>query len=164
MTRKVFYSFHFDNDAWRAAQVRNMGVIDGSEPIKGNCWEDVKAKSEAKIEEWINDNLKDKSCLVVLIGEKTSERKWVQYEIETALNLGKAVCGVYINRLKNEYGKQSDDGENPFNKFQVGNKNLSDIVPVFKSSYLNSQDVYNDIKENLKDLVEKVIFIHNKKN
>ena len=98
MTRKVFYSFHYDNDAWRAAQVRNMGVVDGSEPIKGNCWEDVKAKSEAKIEEWINDNLKDKSCLVVLIGEKTSERKWVQYEIETALNLGKAVCGVYINR------------------------------------------------------------------
>jgi len=34
MTRKVFYSFHYDNDAWRAAQVRNMGVVDSSEPIR----------------------------------------------------------------------------------------------------------------------------------
>ena len=34
MTRKVFYSFHFDNDAWRAGQVRNIGVVDGSEPVK----------------------------------------------------------------------------------------------------------------------------------
>lgn len=34
MTRKVFYSFHYDNDAWRAAQMRNMGVVDGSEPIR----------------------------------------------------------------------------------------------------------------------------------
>ena len=27
MKRKVFYSFHFDNDNWRAGQVRNMGVV-----------------------------------------------------------------------------------------------------------------------------------------
>ena len=99
MTRKVFYSFHFDNDAWRAGQVRNIGVVDGSEPVKGNRWEDVKSKSEKDIKEWINNNLKDKSCLVVLIGEETSERKWVSYEIETAWNLGKAVCGIYIHKF-----------------------------------------------------------------
>ena len=161
MTRKVFYSFHYDNDAWRAAQVRNMGVVDGSEPIRGNRWEDVKAKSDDEIEEWINDNLKDKSCLVVLIGEKTSERKWVKYEIETAWDLGKAVCGVYIHKLKNADGEQSEEGKNPFNKITVGNKNLSDIVPVFKSSYFISQNVYDDIKENLEDLVEEAISIRN---
>ena len=161
MTRKVFYSFHFDNDAWRAAQVRNMGVVDGSEPIRGNRWEDVKAKSDDEIEEWINDNLKDKSCLVVLIGEKTSERKWVKYEIETAWDLGKAVCGVYIHKLKNADGEQSEEGKNPFNKITVGNTNLSDIVPVFKSSYFISQNVYDDIKENLEDLVEEAISIRN---
>jgi hypothetical protein len=30
--RKVFYSFHFDNDVFRVQQVRNMGVIEGNEP------------------------------------------------------------------------------------------------------------------------------------
>lgn len=159
MTRKVFYSFHFDNDAWRAAQVRNIGVVDGSEPLKGNRWEDVKAKSDKDIEKWINDNLKDKSCLVVLIGEKTSERKWVQYEIETAWKLGKAVCGVYIHRLQNADGEQSPEGKNPFDKFTIGNKKLSNVVPTFKSSYSSSKYVYDDIKENLAGLVEKAISI-----
>ncbi|PIT51282.1 TIR domain-containing protein [Snodgrassella communis] len=162
MTRKVFYSFHFDNDAWRAGQVRNIGVVDGSEPLKGNRWEDVKAKSDKDIKKWINDNLKDKSCLVVLIGEKTSERKWVKYEIETAWNLGKAVCGVYIHKLKNANGKQSEEGKNPFNKITIDKKNLSDIVPIFKSKYYSSQYVYDDIKENLEGLVEKAISIRNK--
>ena len=103
MSRKVFYSFHFDNDNWRAGQVRNMGVVEGNQPVSGNKWEEIK-QSEASIKRWIDDNLKDKSCLIVLIGEKTSERKWVKYEIERAWELGKAVCGIYIDRLENSNG------------------------------------------------------------
>lgn len=110
MSRKVFYSFHFDNDNWRAGQVRNMGVVEGNQPVSGNKWEEIK-QSESSIKRWIDDNLKDKSCLIVLIGEKTSERKWVKYEIERAWELGKAVCGIYIHNLKNVYGKQSKKGE-----------------------------------------------------
>jgi len=159
MTRKVFYSFHFDNDAWRAGQVRNIGVVDGSEPLKGNRWEDVKAKSDEEIEKWINDNLKDKSCLVVLIGSETSERKWVRYEIETAWNLGKAVCGIYVHKLKDANGEQSDEGNNPFDYFTIDDKNLSEIAPVFKSSYSISQYVYDDIAENVEDLVEEAISV-----
>lgn len=162
MTRKVFYSFHFDNDAWRAGQVRNMGIVDGSEPLKGNRWEDVKKKSDKDIKEWIQKNLKDKSCLVVLIGEETSERKWVQYEIKTAWELGKAVCGVYIHKLKNKTGNQSSKGKNPFDKFTIDDEKLSDVVPVFNSKYSSSQYVYDDIKENLKNLVEEAIEIRNK--
>lgn len=163
MTRKVFYSFHFDNDAWRAGQVRNIGVVDGSEPLKGNRWEDVKAKSDNDIKDWINDNLKDKSCLVVLIGEKTSERKWVKYEIERAWELDKAVCGIYIHKLKDSDGKQSSKGKNPFSQFTLGSdkKNFADIVPIFESSYSSSQYVYDDIKNNIEDLVETAISIRN---
>lgn len=164
MTRKVFYSFHFDNDAWRTGQVRNIGVVDGSEPLKGNRWEDVKAKSNKDIEDWINDNLKDKSCLVVLIGDKTSERKWVKYEIKRAWELGKAVCGIYIHKLKDSEGKQSSKGKNPFRQFTLGSdkKNFADIVPVFESAYFCSQNVYDDIKNNIEDLVEEAISVRNK--
>lgn len=162
MTRRVFSSFHFDNDAWRAGQVRNMGIVDGSEPLKGNRWEDVKKKSDKDIKEWIQKNLKDKSCLVVLIGEETSERKWVQYEIKTAWELGKAVCGVYIHKLKNKTGNQSSKGKNPFDKFTIDDEKLSDVVPVFNSKSSSSQYVYDDIKENLENLVEEAIEIRNK--
>ena len=146
MSRKVFYSFHFDNDNWRAGQVRNMGVVEGNQPISGNKWEEIK-QSEVSIKRWIDDNLKDKSCLIVLIGEKTSERKWVKYEIERAWELGKAVCGIYIHNLKNVYGKQSKKGRNPFASF----------IPVFETRYTLSDYVYNDIKNNIANLVEKAI-------
>ena len=29
MARKVFFSFHYERDAWRVAQVRNSNVITG---------------------------------------------------------------------------------------------------------------------------------------
>lgn len=147
MARKVFYSFHFDNDNWRAGQVRNIGTVEGDRPVSGNKWEEVKSKSDATIKAWIDDNLKDKSCLVVLIGEKTSERKWVDYEIKRAWEMGKAVCGIYIDRLKDVNGYQCDKGENP----------LSSHIPVFTTSYSSSEYAYDDIKNNISDLVEKAI-------
>ncbi len=152
MARKVFYSFHFDNDNWRAGQVRNIGAVEGDKPVNGNKWEDVKSKNDSVIETWIDDNLKDKSCLVVLIGEKTSERKWVLYEIERAWKLGKAVCGVYIHKLEDSNGDQSSKGVNP----------LSNFIPVFESSYSSSKYVYDDIKNNIADLVEKAIKVRSK--
>jgi len=36
--RQVFYSFHYEADAWRAAQVRNMGVVEGNQPASDNEW------------------------------------------------------------------------------------------------------------------------------
>ena len=32
MKRRVFYSFHYDPDNWRAAQVRNIGSIEVPRP------------------------------------------------------------------------------------------------------------------------------------
>jgi hypothetical protein len=74
MSRKVFYSFHFDNDNWRAGQVRNMGVVEGNQPVSGNKWEEIK-QSEASIKRWIDDNLKDKSCLIVLIRRENKRKE-----------------------------------------------------------------------------------------
>ncbi|WP_407505279.1 TIR domain-containing protein [Elizabethkingia miricola] len=151
MARKVFYSFHFDNDNWRAGQVRNIGAVEGDKPVNGNKWEEVKFKNDISIKNWIDDNLKDKSCLIVLIGEKTSERKWVNYEINRAWELGKAVCGIYIDRLKDVNGNQCAKGKNPF----------SSHIPVFETSYISSEYAYDDIKNNISDLVEKAIKVRN---
>ncbi|MFV5695422.1 TIR domain-containing protein [Flavobacterium sp. LB3P122] len=154
MARKVFYSFHFDNDNWRAGQVRNIGAVEDDKPLNGNKWEEVKIKSDVIIKAWIDNNLKDKSCLVVLIGEKTSERKWVGYEIKKAWELGKAVCGIFVHKLEDVYGKQSTKGKNPFPSH----------IPVFESDYSSSQYVYNDIKNNISELVENAIKIRNQYN
>lgn len=33
MKRKVFYSFHFDNDVMRVQQIRNMGLLEGDDDL-----------------------------------------------------------------------------------------------------------------------------------
>ena len=80
--RQVFFSFEYNKDAWRASQVRNMGKVDNSSTFSDNDWEEVKEKTDAKIREWIDNQMAKRSCLVVLIGATTSGRKWINYEIE----------------------------------------------------------------------------------
>jgi len=97
--RQIFYSFHYDNDVFRVQQIRNIGALEENKPVSVNEWETVKRGGDAAIKKWIDENLKYKSCLVVLIGTETANRKWVKYEIEKAWNDGKPVVGIYIHNL-----------------------------------------------------------------
>jgi hypothetical protein len=72
MARKVFYSFHFDNDHWRASQVRNMGALEGNSELSDNDWEAVKRGGDAAIQRWIDGQMLGRSCAVVLVGSETA--------------------------------------------------------------------------------------------
>lgn len=152
--RKVFYSFHFDNDVMRVQQIRNMGVIEGNAAVTANTWEEVKKKGDAAIKIWIEDNMSGKSCVVVLIGTNTSERPWVKYEIKKAWEDGKALLGVYIHNLSCPNKGKSVQGANPFDlyTFKTGEQVVKPLVFNPKSS-----DAYNDIDENLADWIESAI-------
>jgi hypothetical protein len=49
MARKVFYRFHYVPDNWRAAQVRNAGVVEGNVPVSDNDWEKITRGGEDAI-------------------------------------------------------------------------------------------------------------------
>ena len=53
MGRRVFYSFHYELDNWRASIVRNIGSIEGNRPATDNDWETVKKGGDKAIENWI---------------------------------------------------------------------------------------------------------------
>lgn len=152
--RQVFFSFHFDNDNWRAAKVRNMGKVDKSSTFLDNDWEEVKEKTENKIRAWIDEQLNKRSCLVVLIGEKTANRKWINYEIKKAYELNKGIIGINIHKLENSLGEQDVKGKNPFDYLTLNGEKLSNYVKCFDSNYTTSKNVYNDIKDNIEDLIE----------
>jgi hypothetical protein len=152
--RQVFFSFHYDNDNWRAGLVRNMGEVDYSSTFSDNDWEEVKEKTESKIKEWIDEQLQKRSCLVVLIGEKTANRKWINYEITKAYSLDKGIVGIYIHKLQNSSGMQDEKGKNPFDYLSIGDKKLSRYVKCFDSTYSSSKYVYSDIKDNIEALIE----------
>ena len=107
--RQVFFSFEYGKDVWRASQVRNMGKVSDSSTFSDNDWEEVKNKSDKEIKAWIDDQMAKRSCIVVLIGKTTSTRKWVKYEIEKAYELNKGIVGIYIHKLKDEGGNQTDN-------------------------------------------------------
>lgn len=161
MARSVFYSFHYIPDGSRASQIRNAGVIEGNRPVSDNDWETITSAGDKAIERWIGDQMSGKSCVVVLIGSATANRKWINYEIVKAWNDGKGVAGIYIHNLKDLAGQQSKRGANPFDYVTKGGAKLSTIVKAYDPPYSVSTDVYAYIKKNLANWVEEAITIRN---
>jgi len=158
---QVFYSFHFDNDVMRVQQIRNIGVIEGNEPVSKNDWEQAR-RTPGGIEKWIDDNMKYKSCVVVLIGTETYLRPWVKYEIAKGWDEYRGVVGIHIHNLKDprtastppSFGKCAQ-GQNPF--AQVKLQNGATLAQYVTCHNPNPVDAYNDIARNLTKWVENAI-------
>lgn len=158
MKRKVFFSFHYQEDNWRAAQVRNMGILDDTSNIIDNSWEEVKNKNDIDIKRWIDNQMNNCSCIVVLIGKHTADRKWINYEIRRAYELRKGMVGIYIDKLKNSNQETTDRGYNPFDYvYDLNGNRLSKNVEVYESPYYLSDNVYSDIQGKIFGLVEDAI-------
>jgi hypothetical protein len=159
MARCVFYSFHYKPDCSRAAQIRNMGVVDGNKPASDNDWETIAGRGDKAIEKWIDDQLHGKSCAIVLIGAATAGRKWIKHEIKTAWQSRKGLFGIHVHRLKNLDGDQSTKGANPFGELTLNGKPLSSIVKTYDPPYYDSREAYAYIKKNLESWIETAISI-----
>lgn len=159
MTRKIFYSFRFDDDVMRVQQIRNIGVIEDDKPVTPNRWEEIKRGGDAAIQRWIDNSIARSECVVVLIGENTSESRWVDYEIRKAWNDGKGLVGIYIHNLKDPRYGPSNRGRNPFEMIELENgRKLSEYVSVYNPD----TDAYNYIAKHLGQIVEKGIESRNK--
>jgi hypothetical protein len=161
--RQVFYSFHFNNDVMRVQQIRNMGVIEGNTPVSPNAWE-IARRTPGGIERWINENMRYRSCVVVLVGSHTATRPWVRYEIEKGWNDGKGVVGIYIHNLRDPrtanvspYYGRCGQGANPFDGFSFRNgATLSSVVRCHNPS---SVDAYADIRGHIQGWIDQAIQI-----
>jgi MTH538 TIR-like domain (DUF1863) len=67
---KAFYSFQFDNDVSRAAQIRNMGALTGDQLVDDNSWEQIKRRGADGIKEWINRQVAASDVVIVLVERK----------------------------------------------------------------------------------------------
>lgn len=161
MTRRVFYSFHYADDAWRASQVRNMGVVEGNRPATDNDWESVKAGGDRAIKAWIDRQLHRRSCAVVLVGSSTAGRKWINYEIDKAWRDGKGVVGIHIHGLQDQRGRTSPKGQNPFETFSIGGQAMSSIVECYDPPGRHSNARHDWISTYLARMIENAINIRN---
>lgn len=155
MAKTVFYSFHYDNDAWRVQQIINMGALEGQTILNSQDWEAVKRKGDTAIKNWIDEQMSYKKAVVVLIGSGTADRPWVRYEIIKAWNAKKPLVGIRINGLADSSGDTDSAGADPFAKVTLeGGGTLADYIPVYTPTGSTSKDVHASIASNITSWVD----------
>lgn len=101
MARRVFFSFDFEHDCFRANQVRNSNVVLGIETAgyyDHSEYEEIK-RGNREIQRRILRHLENTTVTVVLIGTRTAERPWVQYEIAESIKRNNGLVGIRIHHL-----------------------------------------------------------------
>lgn len=156
MARRVFFSFHYENDVWRANVVRNSWVTKpGSEAagfVDAADFEEVKKGGDASIKRWIEKQLDGTSVTVVLIGSQTNQREYVKYELAKSYEKGNGVLGIYIHQIKDRNGYTSAKGSNHFG--EIGkDRNWKPVY--FSSAYKFYDWVDNDGYNNLGDWIKQ---------
>ncbi len=125
MARRAYFAFHYQRDIWRVNVVRNSNVVEGFESagfLDSSLLEEARKNGDEAIKRLINDGLKGTSVTVVLIGAETSEREYVEYEIEKSWERGNGLIGVYIHNIEDRYGYKDSKGSNPFDGKYTGIK------------------------------------------
>ena len=156
MARRAFFSFHYENDVWRANVVRNSWVTKpGSEAagfVDAADFEEVKKGGEGAIKRWIEKQLDGTSVTVVLIGSQTNQREYVKFELSKSYEKGNGLLGIYIHQIKDRNGNTSAKGSNHFG--EIGkDKNGNPVY--FSSAYKSYDWVDYDGYNNLGDWIKQ---------
>ena len=110
MARRVFFSFEYEHDVWRANVVRNSWVAQGREAagfIDAAVFEEVKKAGDQAIKNWIDNQLQGTSVTVVLVGSHTCASRWVGYEIEASKQRGNGLLGIDISSIRDQFQNTS---------------------------------------------------------
>lgn len=122
MARRVFFSFHHQNDSWRVGQVRNSWLLQKGTTntfMDKAAWEAVERKGDAVVKAWIDRQMVGAGVTVVLIGQQTADRPYVQYEIQQSVRQRKGILGVYIHGILDRNRKTTRKGKNPLHDFMA---------------------------------------------
>jgi hypothetical protein len=146
----VFFSFHYDRDAWRVQQILRIGAVEGQQILSAQDWEAVKRKGDPVIKKWVADQMAYKTAVVVLVGAQTASRPWVGYEIAYAWNNKKPLVGVRIHGLADRNGRTDLAGPDPFASVSLkSGGTVADHVTLHHPVGSTSQDAYAAIRANL---------------
>jgi hypothetical protein len=150
MSVNVFFSFHYKADSHRVARIKQIGAVTGQPVLRSNDWENVKRGGDDAIKRYIADGMKGKRCLVVLVGAKTSGRRWVKYEIDKAWTDRLGVVAVHIHNMEDLNGTKTTKGTDPFLGRAATDK-------MYDPPYTTSANVFAHIAENLPAWVDQAI-------
>ncbi|MDK8791508.1 TIR domain-containing protein [Corynebacterium sp. MSK039] len=150
----VFYSFHYERDVNRVQLIRQMGLIEGQPILNAQEWESVRARGSSVIANWIDEQMKYKAAVIVLIGRETASRPWVRYEIQKAWNARKPLLGIRIHGLSS-MGTVDTIGPDPFTQIS-GFEGRNPGLPIFDPTVsgvlgdIDSKATYQNLVDHLR--------------
>lgn len=150
MAKSVFFSFHFERDVHRVQLVRQINALEGQPLMNPQEWEKLRAPGPSAVERWIDEQMKGKRAVIVLIGRETAGREWVQYEIDKAWRDKKPLLGVRINGLSS-MGAYDAPGADPFVRTGIpaGKVPIFDPTEKFSNGSTDTRATYNTLRNNL---------------
>jgi len=164
MARRVFYSFHYKPDSWRASQVRNIRALEGNPPAIDNDWEQIKRGGDSAIKHWIENQLNGRTCTVVLVGAATSSRRWILHEITESWNRGMGIVAIHVHLLKDKEGQQCEKGLTPLAEIPIDSSKLSDSAKTYDPPVSSSEAAYAYIRDGLEQWVDEAVAIRKRSN
>ena len=144
MAQRIFFSFYYEKEPWRANMVRNSWEKKPERVATGFLipadFEKVKKGGDVAIKKWIDDQLEGTTITVVLIGSESFNRPYCKYAIEKSYERGNGMFGIYIHKLKDKNGNTSPKGSNKFGVIGLDKNNN----PVFFSMSYPTYDWIDD--------------------
>lgn len=123
MPRKTFFSFHYQEDVWRAWNVRNSWVVPKEKESEGfydaSVFEASQKEGDNVLKDFLRDGLKNTSVTCVLAGQYTASRRWVRYEIVRSVLKKNGLLTVDIHGVKNSMQVLGVKGTDPLSQIGV---------------------------------------------
>ena len=117
--RKVFFSFHYQEDIRRSCIVRKSYMFrPGSKPpsasfYDGSLWEKSRREGDDSLKRLIRQGMAETSVTCVLAGTDTWWRPWVRFEIAHSLLRGNGLFTCYIHNVPDPQLGVADPGYDP---------------------------------------------------
>lgn len=115
MAHRTFFSFDYKY-VWKVNQIRNMRNVRSTSAAgfeDASIWEEAKKKGDQEVHRMIDEALQDTTVTVVCVTYGTTDRKYLDYEIEQSLARGNGLVAVQIHHLKDQNGETGPAGDIP---------------------------------------------------
>jgi hypothetical protein len=157
MSRHVFFSLHYAADRSRAELIRKLPGLTPNLEAKPSEWATIQRTGEFAFKRWLEQQLRGRSCTVVLIGAESAQRPAIHYEIKRSWELRLGLLGVHVHALRDAKGAQATKGPSPFDARESALGADAALVRVYDPPEADAKLAYRFIADNLAQWVEHAV-------
>jgi hypothetical protein len=124
MPRRVFFTFNYERDLWRAGIVRDSWIKPDRQAVgfwDKALWTEANRRGEEIVKKMILRELENTGVTVVLVGAETGNNPWVNLAIIESYKRKHGLFAVYINKISDTQGNVDKHGDNPFDFIYINN-------------------------------------------